>query len=282
MIRKPLTILFIFISTLSFSQDEMLVLKGETLGHWFYKTSKSTYQNIFCFKKGNYDTNGVRIFTIDSIIAGTIDSENIKLLPLEGYKYLPFNVKFVANFTKINNTEIYYISNVKSIYPSKKYPIKKKSVKNKNRYKSDKKEYLKHRKKFLSYIANQEKYKRDHLYLSEVIKKGAPQKIKITLDSLASGKSNLKYIKDIIPFINSRDSITINIIETWDGTDLKTGRGIGGIINHPERILFSEYIHNYLENRIPYKIPSLNENINWLKWYNELINQKCTSHTEKN
>lgn len=242
------------------AQETKLIVKGSIKSGNQIRLSKTFSQNLFCFEKGDYVLpwlDRFDIFQVDSVISGNFQNSigeqckvpfNLTLGRINECTVLDYNATLTLNIKQFPNTNYYYIDSIEKVFPNDLYAEKV------------------------------ELYRKQHEKIIEILKKGTNQEKKNALDGTNDSKygsnSDYRYIKYIIPYLKSKDSITDYSLLCWDGYD-KNGNGIGGTDTIFEKKLFSEYILNYL-HKIPFEVPSYSDTINWDKWYSGLFSrQEC-------
>lgn len=242
------------------AQETNLIVTGHLKGGNSFNLSDTFNKNLFCFNSGDYVLpwlDHFDVFQVDSVISGSFQNSigeqcatpfDIKLGRLNECTLLKFNTTITLTIKQFPNTSVYYTDSIEQVHSGEQY------------------------------TESVAVFRKQHEQTLKILKYGTVQEKKEALDKTNSSSygstSDYRYIKYILPYMNSRDSIMDYYLIEWDGVD-KNGNMIGGTDTIYEKSLFSDYLQGYI-SKIPFEVPLSAGETNWEEWYKSLFSGvKC-------
>jgi len=265
--KKTITMIALILLVFSSKAQETFVVRGY-LDSPKNEVSINFHKNMFCYLNGDFIISkrsefmsiGYYFYTfkVDSVISGLfMDFDNEVSKP-------PFNIMvglineciildcqqdYTLRIKQFPNTNYYYIDSLSQVFPNEKYSNKL------------------------------TEYHKDYQQNIDILTKGSLQERHDFLDKIriydyTDKYKDYRYIQYIIPYMASQDSIINYEYTSWDGID-ENGKGIGGTYKYEVKGLYSEYLYEYLDYLVPFKLPEkTTDSIGWYKWYESFFSKK--------
>jgi hypothetical protein len=259
--HKIITRIILIFCTFSSNAQETIIVHGY-LEQPNTCASVNLKKNVFSYQNGNYvmsEYNCFCKFKVDSVISGSfLNFKNeinkppfvIKVGLMNECTVLDYRQNYTLRIKQFPHTNYYYIDSLSQVFHSEKY--------------SDKlTEYYK------TYQQN-----------TDILNKGTSQEKHDLLDKLKIYDYTCKYIdyryiRHIIPYMTSKDSVTNYYTYHWDGVNIKTGEEVGGSDIVEEKGLFSMYLYDYVDGLLPFVLPDKTiDSVNWHIWYDSICHSQ--------